>query len=230
MPHSRFSRFLLAPTVLAAILLFTPGANAQWTGKAVSFNGNDGLYPYASLISDGAGNLYGTTTEGGGHGSPCPQGGCGVVFELMRGSNGPVTRKVLHRFTGGTKGAVPYAGLVLDSAGNLYGTANHGGRGGSRCPARLGCGLVFELSPRANGQWTYIVLHTFRGGSDGANPYSGLTMDGAGNPYGVTDQGGSGGCDCGAVFELTPGAKGNGPRRCCIASPAARAEAIRSPG
>ena len=101
-----------------------------------SFNtvGTDGYRPYAGLIMDAAGNLYGTTTFGGVH-------GFGTVFELSPEENGSWTQKVLHNFNNnGTDGAGPNAGLIFDAAGNLYGTTNFGGI--HEC-AEVGCGTVF---------------------------------------------------------------------------------------
>jgi uncharacterized repeat protein (TIGR03803 family) len=176
-------------------------AGGGWTEKVLhSFNGTDGYHPYAGLIFDGAGNLYGTTTYGG-------AGGAGVVFELTPKAGGGWTEKVLHGFNG-TDGAQPYAGLIFDVAGNLYGTTQRGGPPG--CYADYGCGMVFELAREANRGWTEKVLHTFRG-KDGAYPYAGLIFNSS-NLYGTTAQGGPAGCDsnlgCGTVFELTPKAHG----------------------
>jgi uncharacterized repeat protein (TIGR03803 family) len=110
--------------------------------------------------------------------------------------------KVLHLFTGGTDGGQPYAGLTLDSAGNLYGAAFGGG-----IPGCLdGCGTVFQLTPSAGG-WSESVLYEFPGGTDGANPRASLTFDRAGNLYGTTLDGGTVGCGTsnGVAFELSPG-------------------------
>jgi uncharacterized repeat protein (TIGR03803 family) len=114
---------------------------------------------------------------------------------------------VLYSFHGGTDGQDPMAGLIADQAGNLYGTTYYGGD--SNCS--FACGIVFELSPPSapGGQWTENVLYTFKGGADGANPQGGLVFDSAGNLYGTTAAGGSGGpgCPgngCGTVFELSP--------------------------
>jgi uncharacterized repeat protein (TIGR03803 family) len=156
--------------------------------------GADGADPATGLVRDAAGTLYGTTFGGGdlacGGGS-----GCGVVFKLD--TTGKET--VLHKFTGGADGAAPStaAGLVRDTAGNLYGTTFTGGHG---CFG--GCGVVFKLG--TTGKET--VLHTFTGGADGAGPEAGLVRDNAGNLYGTTDSGGDltcgGGSGCGVVFKL----------------------------
>ena len=110
----------------------------------------------------------------------------------------------LYEFTGGADGGRATAGLVADSAGNLYGTTFEYGAG----PCTLGvpgCGTVFELSP-AGTVWSYQVLYTFQGGEDGENPSSGLTFDQQGNIYGTTVVGGFYGC--GTIFELKRSADG----------------------
>ncbi len=154
--------------------------------------GADGFGPQAGLIRDSAGNLYGTTTYGG-ISSACAGDGCGVVFKLD--TTGVET--VLHSFTGGADGANPEAGLIRDSAGNLYGTTSLGGIG---C-AHGGCGVVFKLDTTG----VETVLHNFRG-ADGDSPYAGLIRDSAGNLYGTTNAGGAlsgcGGYGCGVVFKL----------------------------
>jgi uncharacterized repeat protein (TIGR03803 family) len=152
-----------------------------------SFSGGaDGRYPYANLVRDEAGDLYGTTTGGGGYACDRPWG-CGTVFRLRKGK-----LTVLHTFAGGKDGAIPYAGVVRDRAGNLYGTTNQGGG--------YGLGTVFKLDK--NGKET--VLHRFSGLPDGALPGAGLILDAAGNLYGTTAAGGSG---AGTVFKLD--SKGN---------------------
>jgi uncharacterized repeat protein (TIGR03803 family) len=165
-------------------------------------SGKGGGSPSGKLIFDSAGNLYGTTLAGGGFNTECPNGWCGAAFELTPTSSGRWKETVLHDFTVGKGGAVPLAGLIFDFAGNLYGTTYYGGRG--NCSRR--CGVVFELTPSAGGKWTESVLYAFTGGSDGGNPSYGLIFDTAGNLYGTTESGGSGGV--GVVFELTPTSDG----------------------
>lgn len=156
-----------------------------------SFTGKDGAYPMAGLISDAAGNLYGTTV-----GNFCQQQSCGTVFELSPSANGKWTRTVLHYFNE-KNGCQPYAGLIFDAHGNLYGTTICGGASGG--------GTVFELSPNANGKWTETVLHSFGTSYHlGYSPYAGLIFDAAGNLYGTTFAGGASGG--GTVFELSSGA------------------------
>ncbi len=161
------------------------------TGKETvlySFQGGaDGEDPYASLIMDNAGNLYGTTYSGG----TC---GDGIVFKVD--PTGKET--VLYNFQGGADGANSRGGLVMDSTGNLYGTTLYGGTS-SNCSVSLGCGTVFKLDP--TGKKT--VLYSFQGGTDGSLPYAGLIMDSAGNLYGTTGGGGKGG----TVFEMDPTGK-----------------------
>ena len=172
-------------------------------------NGTDGQYPQASLILDGVGNLYGTTSGGGIHTS-CSNGygpGCGTVFELSPREGGGYTETVLHSFGNGTDGQYPQAGLVMDGAGDLYGTT-YGGGIYTSCSNGYGpgCGTVFELSPREGGGYTETVLHSFGNGMDGQNPYAGLILDSQGNLYGTTYYGGTD-CapyGCGTVFELSP--------------------------
>jgi len=114
------------------------------------------------------------------------------------------TEDVRYSFTGGNDGDGPQSSLILDSAGNLYGTTTFGGPTNTRYCGGNGCGVVFELSPNASG-WTYTVLYAFTGGVDGGEPYGSLTLDSTGNLYGTTSLGGkSAYCSngCGVVFEL----------------------------
>jgi uncharacterized repeat protein (TIGR03803 family) len=177
----------------------SPSSDGLWTETVLHhFNGNDGAQPQGSLIFDAAGNLYGATSVGGPYGGGF---GGGAVFELMPTGSGQWEEKVLHYFGKGKDGYVPYAGLTLDAAGNLYGTTTGGGAYGSNCGTEP-CGTVFQLMPGANGQWSEKVLHSFSGSPDGNLPEGSLTFDSAGNLYGTTAAGG--GYDAGAVFEITP--------------------------
>ena len=158
-----------------------------------SFARGDGAEPEAGLIADAAGNLYGTTNQGGA-GTNCAVSGCGTVFELRPTG----TLSVLHSFAV-SDGAQPSAGLIADAAGNLYGTTAIGGAS-TNCPspaAPVGCGTVFKLTTTG----TFSVLHSFTL-SDGAQPSAGLIADAAGNLYGTTAVGAPG--VAGTVFELTP--------------------------
>jgi uncharacterized repeat protein (TIGR03803 family) len=165
---------------------------------------NPGANPYGGLISDSAGNLYGTTKYGG----ACPgvANGCGVVFELVYSlQDNSYSEKVLYNFTGGSDGGFPTAALVMDSLGDLYGTTEFGGTGTCSSVAS-GCGVVFELV-YSEGDYTPTVLHSFTGGVDGGLPVAGLVLDDAENLYGTTPCGGSAPCAGGSggggvVFEL----------------------------
>lgn len=153
-------------------------------GKTIlhSFAGTpDGEDPRSVLVRDGAGNLYGTTQYGG------TNGGFGTIFKLDPA--GKLT--LLHSFAGTPDGEDPYAGLLRDKLGNLYGTTQYGGTGG-------GFGTVFKLD--AAGKLT--LVHSFSGTPDGENPLAGLLRDGAGNLYGTTKYGGTGG-GYGTVFKLS---------------------------
>jgi uncharacterized repeat protein (TIGR03803 family) len=154
-------------------------------------SGTDGQYPGSGdLIWDQQGNIYGTTTAGGT--SQNCDAGCGTVYELTPSGNG-YTESVLYSFLGRTDGAYPQNGLVSDNNGNLFGTTFQGGSNDQ--------GVVFELS-YVEGVWTENVLYRFQNASDGENPIGGLIFDSAGNLYGTTYYGGSGGG--GTVFELSP--------------------------
>jgi len=120
------------------------------------------------------------------------------------------TEKVLYRFTGGADGGSPSSSLVMDVAGNLYGTTGAGGDL-TQCSGG-GCGTVFELQPSGNGKSQEKVLYAFQGGSDGSFPDGNLVFDAGGNLYGTTSDGGtSTNCStegCGTVFELSPNSNG----------------------
>ncbi len=147
-----------------------------------SFTGGptDGEAPEAGLVMDAKGNLYGTTAVGGASGD-------GTVFEV----SGKGKEIVLYSFAGGpTDGEQPEAGLVMDATGNLYGATVMGGASN--------LGTVFERSTTG----AVTLLHSFTGGTDGATPYAGLIMDASGNLYGTAFEGGA--SNFGTVFELTP--------------------------
>lgn len=157
---------------------------AQTRGLTVLYNfagSSDGGDPFASLIRDSAGNLYGTADYGG-------TAFAGVVFKVA--PNG--TETVLYNFSGGADGAQPFSAPVRDKAGNLYGTTTMGGSANA--------GVVFKLDPGG----TETVLHNFTGGTDGTTPTGGLLEDKAGNFYGTASQGGT--SNAGVLFKI--GAKG----------------------
>ena len=169
---------VLASAVGLATVAIPPRLQAQTFTVIYTFTGgSDGANPLAGFAIDGLGNLYGTATYGG---TP----GDGVVFKLS--ASGQET--VLHAFTGGTDGANPEASLIMDKSGNLYGTTYSGGVSNA--------GTVFMVTRGGKEK----VLHSFAGGTDGASPVAGLTMDNAGNLYGTTTAGGSSGN--GTVFKL----------------------------
>jgi uncharacterized repeat protein (TIGR03803 family) len=150
----------------------------------IIFDNTDGAMPWAGLISESGGLLFGTTSTGDANGS-------GNVFLLYK-SGGSWTHRTLWTFPGRSgDGRNPFCDLIKDSSGNLYGTTVNGGNGGQ--------GTVFELTQNL-GIWTETVLYSFKG-SDGAYPIAGLFMDGSGTIYGTTQSGGAYGN--GTVFELT---------------------------
>jgi uncharacterized repeat protein (TIGR03803 family) len=150
--------------------------------------GPDGHGPTDHLIFDAAGNIYGTTSSGGAF-------GFGTIFKLTH-SGGTWTESVLYSFMAGQDGSQPIDGVVMDGAGNLYGTTRFGGT--NSCSG--GCGTVFELSPSGSG-WTENVLYRFTGVQSGYEPYGGVILDPAGNLFGATYSGGED--DSGVVFELS---------------------------
>ncbi|HXR96770.1 MAG TPA: choice-of-anchor tandem repeat GloVer-containing protein [Terriglobales bacterium] len=154
-----------------------------------AFTGADGGYPSASLTMDSSGDLYGTTYSGG----AC---GHGEVFEMVHSSGG-FTERILHSFgCTSTDGWSPAAGLTMDAAGNLYGTAE--GAGDLTACQGAGCGIVFELA-NSNGSYSENVLYSFTG-ADGWLPDSSLVIDTSGSLYGTTERGGAN--NNGTVFEL----------------------------
>jgi len=148
--------------------------------------GADGSKPFAGVTLDAAGNLYGTTANGGSTNER------GVVFKVDPSGN----ETVLHAFTDGADGCQPFSGVVLDDAGNLYGTTWLGGTGD-----RFNlCGVVYKVDPTGH----ETVLYDFPNGAAGCQPFAGVTLDSAGNLYGTTRDGGIGTCDteCGVVYKL----------------------------
>lgn len=172
-------------------------SGSGWTESVLySFTGlPDGSQPESGLVFDTAGNLYGTTADGG-------AGNSGMVFELVP-SGGGWTENILYSF-GPQDGYAPYGGLILDNAGNLYGTTAY---------SSVGDGTVFELSPDGGGQWDFQNLYFLASGGPGVTgPVGTLLMDNSGNLFGTTFEGGLAGCGygfgCGTLFELSPGSGG----------------------
>jgi uncharacterized repeat protein (TIGR03803 family) len=159
----------------------------------------DGCNPESYLVSDAAGNLYGTTNTGGGggvNGTFCDNG-CGSVFKLAPNGDGTYTETVIHSFPGtkgNTDGRNPVGGMVFDSAGNLWGSTQAGGNGN---------GTVFELTPNSDGTYTESTLFRFTGVSTGFDPNTDLVIDKAGNLYGTATNGGLNNGN-GVVFKVTP--------------------------
>jgi len=161
-------------------------SGSGWTSNIVHlFQGgpNDGASSYSGLTVDASGNIYGTTAFGGHNGS-------GAAFQLTASGGGWNYGLGYTGFTGGTG---PWGTMVMDAAGNFYGTSLFAGA--------HGYGAVFKLTP-SNGGWTYTSLHDFTGGNDGQHPYGGVTFDANGNLYGTAADGGRYGR--GVVWEIVP--------------------------
>ena len=169
------------PTLWARVYELT-SSGGNWTESTLhSFNGSDGANPYGGVALDSAGNIYGTTRNGGSL-------NLGALFQLTNGGSG-WTEQVIYSFSG-PEGYRPLGGLIVDRSGNIFGNTNRGGSSG------VG-GKVFEMTPSGGG-WNYVQLQTFSGTS---GPWGDLIMDGAGNLYGTTVQDGA--FDNGSVFKLT---------------------------
>jgi hypothetical protein len=207
-------------SLLIALAALPCPASAEWKEKVLySFQGlPDGSVPAGGVVFDKQGNLYGATTDGG---SKACLGiaQCGTVYQLVPPikKGDPWTENVLHVFKGNLNGdgATPAGGVVIDQAGNLYGTTAYGGTGSCiLLGTNVGCGTVFELSPpkQKGGSWTETLLYSFPTAKQGYLPWGDLVFDGAGNLYGATEFGGGQGTNCGdafylycgAVFELSP--------------------------
>jgi uncharacterized repeat protein (TIGR03803 family) len=184
------------PQGCGVVFELSPSVHGRWVKRVLhKFDGTDGKMPIADLVADAAGNLFGVATEGGNAGC---YGGCGTIFELVRGGSGWKFR-LLYSFQSETGGS-PLGHLVFDHKGNLYGSTNAGGII-PPCQQQAGCGVVFKFSPNKGRAWAYTVLHKFTNGQDGALP-NGVVLDKAGNIYGTTITGGA--YDSGTVFEVTP--------------------------
>jgi uncharacterized repeat protein (TIGR03803 family) len=178
-------------------------AHGDWTETVLyRFRGSNGadFSPNGPLLLDKKSRLYGTT-QGSYNG--------GGVFRLSPPQNAPAGAEQawdigwLYRFcsrSGCSDGSSPQASVVFDNAGNLYGTAEYGGKAGGTCGS-AGCGVVYKLTPTLAPGWTESVLYAFRG-TDGMNSIAPVLLDNAGDLYGTTFLGGS--SDVGVIFGLTP--------------------------
>ena len=175
-------------SLIVALVLTLPSSAQGFKVKVLHNFGatGDGSIPYGSPLLDPKGNLYGVTTDGGT--GACGDYGCGTIYELSAQTGGSWNEKILHSFAAGGDGEAPWGGLLLDAAGNLYGTV--------KGDFNVGSG-IFELSPGASG-WTNTILYDVYSGP-------GLVFDKAGNLYGSM---GGGSASLGALGELSPDASG----------------------
>lgn len=188
------------------VFKLTPSQDGAWTETILHqfTGGDDGVNPYSGLVFDSQGNLYGTTFFGGGTDCTDADGdtGCGIVFMLSPTEGGDWNETVIYRFKGGDDGSGPFAEVIFDSQGNLYGATLNGGN--PKCV----CGTVFKLTHQPSGAWKKTILHVFASGdNEGQNPYGSLVFDKQGNLYGTTYSGGNPGY--GTVFQLAPVEKGD---------------------
>jgi uncharacterized repeat protein (TIGR03803 family) len=192
----RFGAVAVVTALMGMMLAAAIAAPAQTYSVVYTFTGGpDGAEPVSGLSPDLAGNLYGTTVQGGSQSGKCGfTNGCGTVFRIDSSGN----ETTLYTFTGGSDGSQPQGNLLLGSDGSIYGTASAGGKFGGSCTFLFGCGVVFKIDSMGN----ETVLHTFTGGSDGADPRAGLVRDKVGNLYGASAAGGTDGW--GVVFTLSP--------------------------
>jgi uncharacterized repeat protein (TIGR03803 family) len=191
---------LLLRTLFSLAMAFA-FVSASWAGSEYKFRGvPDGSQPNGGLVSDGAGNFYGTTSGGGRSQCGLSTPFCGTVFKLSPGTSGQWKETVLYEFKGGLDGAGPSGSLVFDAAGNLYGTTVSGGN--PEVCNGAGCGTVFKLSPAQDGTWTESILHSFLGSTDAEQPGTGVIFDSAGDLYGAAGGGCIVECD-GTIFKLS---------------------------
>ncbi len=172
----------------------SPSSGGTWTQTVIyAFKGgsSDGAAPLTDLIFDAKGNLFGATVVGGTSSN-------GTVFELIPGSNGRWTEQIIYNFSN-QDGYFPGAHLAFDSKGNLYGSLVQGGSSRN--------GAVYELSPHSGGSWTENLIYSFTNSNgDGYRPFGGVAIDGNGNVYGTTQDGGS--SNQGSVYQLSPNGTG----------------------
>jgi uncharacterized repeat protein (TIGR03803 family) len=179
------------PHLAGTVFEMQRGASGGWTEQPIYLftglgftGGADGVNPTAGVIFDKVGNLYGTTSYGGSK-------NVGAVYQLKPDGSGGWKESVIYTFLDGTDGGHP-GGLIIDAAGNLYGTTSGHNTFGS----------VYKLSPGADGKWTFTVLYDFLNGADGGSPSGSLVRDPAGDLFGTAEFGGSAGL--GVVYEITP--------------------------
>jgi uncharacterized repeat protein (TIGR03803 family) len=174
---------------VGVVYRMSPNGTGGWTFRVIhTFTGGaDGSGGSASaLLVDKDGKLYGTCTVGGVH-------GFGTVYRMFF-SNSQWYFQTLYAFKDSPDGALPYGGLVLDKAGNFYGTTYYAGA--------YDLGTVFRLR-RAKGQWIEDVIHSFKGDLAGDSPIGSLVADADGNLYGTTSEGGAATCSCGVIYKMT---------------------------
>jgi uncharacterized repeat protein (TIGR03803 family) len=182
----------------------SPGADG-WTETALhDFLGEhgDGYGPYAGVVLDSDGNLYGATEFGGN--PQCPGGGCGIAYQLKRMPDGKWKEIVLHKFGAFTGDGREPAEVMWAGAGTLYGITHQGGT--HICFA--GCGTVYKLMRQPDGRWKETIVYDLRDGASGNGPGAGVVMDKQGNLYGTAFYGGNPQCGCGVVYELSPSSNG----------------------
>ena len=193
----------------------TPNANGTWTESTLySFvDASTGWNSFSGLILDQAGDLVGTTENGG-------SALQGTVFKITPKGEGKVEESLIHEFVGEADGAFPNSGLTLGAAGTLYGVVSQGGGIGGEniCTedSDESCGIVYKLTPGSDGTFTETILYTFKGGADGAGPADDvLAFDANGDVFGSASAGGDfnfnqTGCPgnlpggCGVVFKVKP--------------------------
>ena len=184
------------------VFKLSPQAHSRWKETvlhAFQSNARDGFLPSSGLVFDAAGNAYGNTVRGGAYNA-------GVVFESTPTASGAWKEKILHSFSGGSDGGSPGGQLIVDAAGNLYGTTEEGGNVNTATCTIYGCGVVLKLAPASGGRWNEQVIYSFTNTGDGEAPSGGLTSDAAGNLYGTAYGGNSTNClggSCGVVFEVS---------------------------
>ena len=177
------------------IFEMTPNGDGTWTYNIMhqfASSSTDGQWPYGSLVMDAAGNFYGSTWLGGTYNH-------GTIFKFSN-VGGTWQETILYNFPNCTHGCMVEGTLAMDTAGNLYGTAD-GGAGTPSCGGAA-CGVVFKLAPQTGGKWKYSVLYNLNQNTGGVPSLYGVILDGKGNLYGVTSAFGKYGA--GTAFEITP--------------------------